>query len=95
MFTIYFTVMTVTIVGVGLISGSFALALRDKGFAKHIIGVSRTEASAKKALELGIIDEALPLLEAIKKSDFIYVAIQFNSIQFNSIQFNSIQFNSI
>ena len=67
--------MTVTIVGVGLISGSFALALRDKGFAKHIIGVSRTEASAKKALELGIIDEALPLLEAIKKSDFIYVAI--------------------
>lgn len=67
--------MTVTIVGVGLISGSFALALKDKGFAKHIIGVSRTEASAKKALELGIIDEALPLLEAIKKSDFIYVAI--------------------
>lgn len=66
---------TVTIVGVGLISGSFALALKDKGFAKHIIGVSRTEASAKKALELGIIDEALPLLEAIKKSDFIYVAI--------------------
>ncbi|MBC7720608.1 MAG: prephenate dehydrogenase [Pedobacter sp.] len=67
--------MTVTIVGVGLISGSFALALKDKGIAKHIIGVSRTETSAKKALELGIIDEALPLLEAIKKSDFIYVAI--------------------
>ena len=67
--------LTVTIVGVGLISGSFALALKEKGIAKHIIGVSRTEASAKKALELGIIDEALPLLEAIKKSDFIYVAI--------------------
>ena len=67
--------MTVTIVGVGLISGSFALGLRDNGFAKHIIGVSRTPASAAKALELGIIDEALPLLEAIKKSDFIYVAI--------------------
>ncbi len=67
--------LTVCIVGVGLISGSFALALRDKGFAKHIIGVSRTEKSAKRAIELGIIDEALPLLEAIKKSDFIYVAI--------------------
>lgn len=67
--------MTVTIVGVGLISGSFALGLRDKGFAKHIIGVSRTEASAKRALELGILDEVLPLLDAIKKSDFIYVAI--------------------
>jgi prephenate dehydrogenase len=65
----------VTIVGVGLISGSFALALRDKGFAKKIIGVSRTEASAQKAKELGIIDEALPLEEAVKQSDFIYVAI--------------------
>ena len=67
--------MTVTIVGVGLISGSFALGLRDKGFAKHIIGVSRTEASGKRAVELGIVDEVLPLLDAIKKSDFIYVAI--------------------
>ncbi|MEO8404307.1 MAG: prephenate dehydrogenase [Chitinophagaceae bacterium] len=65
----------VTIVGVGLISGSFALGLKEKGLAKHVIGVSRTEASSKKALELGIIDEALPLEEAVKKSDFIYVAI--------------------
>lgn len=65
----------VTIVGVGLISGSFALGLKEKGLAKHIIGVSRTEASSKKALELGIIDEALPLEEAVRKSDLIYVAI--------------------
>ncbi len=67
--------ITVTIVGVGLISGSFALAMKQHGFAKHIIGVSRTKASEQKALELGLIDEALPLEEAITKSDFIYVAI--------------------
>jgi len=65
----------VTIVGVGLISGSFAFALKDKGYAKKIIGVSRTKASTDKALELGIIDEALPLEEAVTQSDFIYVAI--------------------
>lgn len=65
----------VTIVGVGLISGSFSLALKEKGFAKNIIGVSRTETSINKAKKLGIIDEALPLEQAIKKSDFIYVAI--------------------
>ena len=58
-----------------MISGSFALALKDKGFAKNIIGVSRTQASLDKAKELGIIDEILPLEEAVKKSDFIYVAI--------------------
>ena len=65
----------ITIVGVGLISGSFALAMKEKGLAKKIIGVSRTEASLQKALALGIIDEALPLAEAVKQSDFIYVAI--------------------
>ncbi len=69
----------VTIVGVGLISGSFAIALKQKGFAKNIIGVSRTEASIKKALELGFIDEALPLEEAVAKSDLIYVAIPVDS----------------
>jgi prephenate dehydrogenase len=63
------------VIGVGLISGSFALAMKQHGFAKHIIGVSRTKASEQKALELGLIDEALPLEEAIQKSDIIYVAI--------------------
>jgi prephenate dehydrogenase len=65
----------VTIIGVGLISGSFALALKQKGFAKNIIGVSKTQASIDKALSLGIIDEALSLKEAVEKSDFIYIAI--------------------
>jgi prephenate dehydrogenase len=66
---------TVTIVGVGLISGSFSLALKDRGLVKKVIGVSRTEASAKKALDLGLIDEVLPLEKAVPQSDLIYVAI--------------------
>lgn len=66
---------TVTIVGVGLISGSFSLALKDRKLVKKVIGVSRTEASAKKALELGLIDEVMPLKEAVQQSDLIYVAI--------------------
>ncbi|MCW3090800.1 MAG: prephenate dehydrogenase [Ferruginibacter sp.] len=65
----------ITIVGVGLISGSFALAMKERGFARKVIGVSRTEASLVKAKELGIIDEALPLEEAVAQSDLIYVAI--------------------
>ena len=66
---------TVTIVGVGLISGSFSLALKERALVKKVIGVSRTEASAQKAIELGLIDEALPLKEAVKQADLIYVAI--------------------
>ncbi len=66
---------TVTIVGVGLISGSFSLALKERALVKKVIGVSRTEASAQKAIDLGLIDEALPLEEAVKQADLIYIAI--------------------
>ena len=66
---------TITIVGVGLISGSFSMILKEKKLVRHVIGVSRTAQSINKALELGIIDETLPLEEAVKKSDLVYVAI--------------------
>jgi prephenate dehydrogenase len=66
---------SVTIVGVGLIGGSFSLALKDRGLVRNVIGVGRSTASLDKALELGLIDEALPLEAAVKKSDLIYVAI--------------------
>lgn len=65
----------VTIVGVGLIGGSFALALKEKGFAKNIIGVFNRKETEEKALRLGIVDESLPLEDAVKKADLIYVAI--------------------
>ena len=68
-----------TIIGVGLISGSFALMLKQRGIVKKVIGVSRTVASAQKALELGIIDEALPMEEAVKQGNLIYVAIPVNA----------------
>jgi prephenate dehydrogenase len=66
---------SVTIVGVGLIGGSFSLALKDRGLVRNVIGVSRTDGTLEKARELGLIDEGLPLAEAVKKSDLIYVAI--------------------
>jgi prephenate dehydrogenase len=49
--------------------------MKEKGFAKKIIGVGRSSQSLAKALELGLIDEAMPLEEAVKQSDFIYVSI--------------------
>jgi prephenate dehydrogenase len=65
----------VTIIGVGLIGGSFALALKEKNIVKHIIGVDFNEENLEKALVLGLIDEVLPIEDAVKKSDLIYVAI--------------------
>ncbi len=66
---------TVTIVGVGLIGGSFSLALKDYKLVNKVIGVSRSGATAQRALELGIVDEVLPLEEAVQQSDLIYLAI--------------------
>ena len=65
----------VTIIGVGLISGSLALALKDKKLAKRVLGVSRTKESLDKAKALGIIDDGMELEQAVRQSDFIYVAI--------------------
>jgi prephenate dehydrogenase len=62
-----------TVAGVGLIGGSFALALRQAGFQGKIIGVS-SPATIRAALDRGAIDEALPLAEAAAQSDVIYLA---------------------
>jgi prephenate dehydrogenase len=66
-------VKTVAVVGVGLIGGSFALAVRAAGFAGKIIGVSTPEA-VRVAIARGIIDSALPLAEAAAMADLIYLA---------------------
>jgi prephenate dehydrogenase len=63
----------VSIAGVGLIGGSFALALRQAGFTGKIIGVSSPE-TVRAAFERSVIDEALPLDQAAAQSDLIYLS---------------------
>jgi len=71
--------MTVTIVGTGLIGGSMALALKRHRIAKKIIGVDSNRTHIRKAQELKLIDEALPLNDAIQQSDLIVLAIPVDS----------------
>jgi prephenate dehydrogenase len=66
-------VNTVAIVGVGLIGGSFALALRASGFTGRIIGVS-SPGAVRAALDHHMIDEALPLAEAASLADLVYLS---------------------
>ena len=72
--------MTVTIVGVGLIGGSLALAMKEKGLAQKIIGVEANKEHQEKALELGLVDEIMELDEAIKESDLIVLATPVNAV---------------
>jgi len=71
--------ITTTIIGLGLIGGTMAWALRDQGLTSHIIGVDNNETHSKRALDLGIIDELLPMEAAVKASDLIILAIPVTS----------------
>ena len=65
----------IAIFGVGLIGGSFALALKKAGAVEHLIGVGRSTASLQRALELGIIDEIATSIElAVRDADLILIA---------------------
>jgi len=64
----------ITIVGVGLIGGSLALRLHEKKISSKLIGVEINEINAQKALELELVDEILPLDDAIQQSDVIILA---------------------
>ena len=67
--------VTITVIGIGLIGGSMALILKEKGFAKHVIGVDANKENAQKALDLKIVDEMLPLFQAVMKADIIILAV--------------------
>jgi len=66
--------MKIAVVGLGLIGGSMALVLKQKGFASRVLGVDNNEAHTQKALELGIVDEITDLDSAIANSDLIILS---------------------
>ncbi|MEG1037703.1 MAG: prephenate dehydrogenase [Mucinivorans sp.] len=72
--------MTTTIIGTGLLGGSFALALKGHKLSDHIIGVELDPVAAAKAVELGIVDEIADLQSAIMRSDLVVIAIPVDRI---------------
>ena len=72
--------MKATIIGLGLIGGSFALSLKDKGFCDEVMGITRSERSAQKALERGLVDRIVTMDEALEKSDLIVLATPVDTI---------------
>ena len=65
---------TVVLVGIGLLGGSLARDLRANGLAKHIVGVCRSKSTAELALKESVVDEILPLDQAVKNADLIVLA---------------------
>ena len=67
--------MTVTVIGIGLIGGSFALAVKDRGLAKTVIGVESNKEHQTKAMSLRLVDKITELEEAVKESDLVFLAV--------------------
>lgn len=64
------------IVGVGLIGGSLALALRQAGAVKEVVGVGRSRENLETARQRGIIDRIeTDLATAIKDADVVVLAV--------------------
>jgi len=64
------------VIGVGLIGGSVAAALRRAGSVRRVIGVGRGRANIARALELGVIDEAVEdIAAAVKGADAVLIAV--------------------
>lgn len=70
----------IAIVGVGLMGGSLALQLKEKGLADNIIGVDNSPEHQQKALELGLVDKMDSLEGAIASADVVILAIPVDSI---------------
>ena len=72
--------MNLAIVGIGLIGGSVAIRLKEKGNFSKIIGVDKSESNQKKALQLHLVDEIASLEEAVKSCKVIILAAPVNAI---------------
>lgn len=64
------------VIGVGLIGGSLARALRDAGHVREIVGASRNPVHLQRAVELGVIDRFdTDLASAVQGADMIFVSV--------------------
>jgi len=62
------------VIGVGLIGGSFALALKKARMVRQVVGVGRSRKNLKDALRLGVIDKAeTDVAHAVAGADLVLV----------------------
>ena len=72
--------MNVCVIGLGLIGGSFALAVKKHSLAERVYGVDASPRNAAKALELGLVDEVIEFDKALEVADLIAIATPVDTI---------------
>jgi len=71
---------TVGIIGLGLMGGSLSLALKQSTESYRFIGLDHNAAHCHEALKLGLVDEIVQTLDAIKTCDIIVLTIPVDGI---------------
>lgn len=75
-------IQQLTIIGVGLIGGSLARALKQANYCREVVGCSRNKAHLQKALALGVIDRfSTDIGEAVKGADMVLVAVPLGAME--------------
>ena len=66
----------ITLLGLGLMGGSLAAALKKRGFSGRIVGYARREETRSQALELGVVDEVFAdASEAVAGADLVILCV--------------------
>jgi prephenate dehydrogenase len=69
-----------SIIGVGLIGGSLALALKQAGYCKRIVGIGRNRDRLQAACKAGVVDQGTTdYAEGLADADMILVAVPLNA----------------
>jgi prephenate dehydrogenase len=69
-------IQRLAVIGVGLIGGSLARALREAGEVGEVVGCGRGKANLEKAVELGVIDRYRhDIGEAVAGADMVFLAV--------------------
>ncbi|HSF91597.1 MAG TPA: prephenate/arogenate dehydrogenase family protein [Paracoccaceae bacterium] len=72
----------VALIGLGLIAGSMAHAMRRAGNAGQIVGHARSGATRNKALEIGLVDAVYPTAaEAVQDADLVVLAVPVGAME--------------
>ncbi|HYQ72570.1 MAG TPA: prephenate dehydrogenase/arogenate dehydrogenase family protein [Gammaproteobacteria bacterium] len=70
------------IIGVGLIGGSLARALREAGYCRTVVGAGRKPENLRLAVELGVIDSyETDLARAVVDADMVLVAVPLGAME--------------
>ncbi len=70
------------VIGVGLIGGSLARALREKGEVAEVVGCGRNQDNLRAAVELGVVDRYdTDPARAVADADMVVVAVPLGAIE--------------